>query len=85
MFILCVIRRSRSDQHNAQICNIVLFYMLAPTCFGSSVPSSGSFWIRLSYAKVQIDMVVYHIMLCVVLSSWEAQQTEPRHSDTQAT
>jgi hypothetical protein len=23
-------------------------YMLAPTCFGSSLPSSGSFWIRLS-------------------------------------
>jgi hypothetical protein len=22
-------------------------YMLAPTCFGSSLPSSGSFWIRL--------------------------------------
>jgi hypothetical protein len=44
-------------------------YMLAPTCFGSSLPSSESFWIRLSYVKIQIDMVVYHIMwlsgLCV--------------------
>jgi hypothetical protein len=44
-------------------------YMLVPTCFDSSLPSSGSFWIRLSYVKIQIDMVVYHIMwlsgLCV--------------------
>jgi hypothetical protein len=56
--------------------------MLAPTCFGNSLPSSGSFWIRLSYVKIQIDIVVYHIMwlssLCVgsvvvqsvVLPSW---------------
>jgi hypothetical protein len=46
--------------------------MLAPTCFGSSLPSSGSFWIRLSYIKIQTDMVVYHIMwlsgLCVGVS-----------------
>jgi hypothetical protein len=34
-------------------------YMLAPTYFGSSLPSSGSFWIRLIYVKIQIDMVVY--------------------------
>jgi hypothetical protein len=38
-------------------------YMLAPTCFGCSLQFSGSFWIRLSYVKLQIDMVVYHIML----------------------
>jgi hypothetical protein len=59
MFILCIIRRSRSNQHNAQICTTALFYMLAPTRFSSSLPSSGSFWIRLSYVKIQIDMVVY--------------------------
>jgi hypothetical protein len=58
-------------------------YMLASTCFGSSLPSSDSFWIRLSYVKIQIDMVVYRIMLVkwpvcrsvvvqsVVLPSWE--------------
>jgi hypothetical protein len=33
-------------------------YMLAPTYFGSSLPSSESIWIRLSYMKIQIDMVV---------------------------
>jgi hypothetical protein len=92
MFVPCIVRCSRNNQHNAQICTTALFYMLAPTCFGSSLPSSGSFWIRLSYVKIQIDMVVYHIMLVkwpvcrnvvvqsVVLpswaGSWEAQQTE---------
>jgi hypothetical protein len=40
-----------------------LLYIPAPTCFGSSLPSSGSFWIRLSYMKIQIGLVVYHIML----------------------
>jgi hypothetical protein len=39
-----------------------LFYILAPTSFGSSLPLSGSFWIRLGYMKIQIDLVVYHIM-----------------------
>jgi hypothetical protein len=46
----------------AQICTTALFYTVAPTCLGSSLPSSGSIWIRLSYMKIQIDLVVYHIM-----------------------
>jgi hypothetical protein len=46
-----------------RICTTALFYILAPTCFGGSLPSSGSFWIRLSYVKIQIDMVVYHTVL----------------------
>jgi hypothetical protein len=58
MFVPCIIRRSRSNRNNAQICTTALFYMLAPTCFGSGLPSSGSFWIRLSYVKIQIDTVV---------------------------
>jgi hypothetical protein len=40
---------------------VLYFFILAPTCFGSSLPSSGSFWIRLSYVKIQIDMVIYNI------------------------
>jgi hypothetical protein len=65
---------SRNNQHNAQNCTNALFYMLASICFGSSLPSSGSFWIRLSYVQIQIDMVVYHILvmwlsgLCVGVS-----------------
>jgi hypothetical protein len=62
MFVPCIIKRSRKNQYNAQTCTAVLFHMLAPKCFGSSLPSSGSCWIRLSYLKIQIDMVVYHIM-----------------------
>jgi hypothetical protein len=60
MFVPCIIRRSRNNQHYAPICTTAPFYTLAPTCFGSSLPSSGSFWIPLSYMKIQIDLVVYH-------------------------
>jgi hypothetical protein len=85
MFVPCIIRRSRNNQLNAKICTNALFYMLAPTCFGISLPSSGSFWIRLSYVKMQIDMVVYHMWLSgpYVGVSWfsllcfPVQQTEP--------
>jgi hypothetical protein len=56
--LICVVEKyvqvdlcSRKNQHNAQIYTTALFHMLAPTCFGSSLPSSGSFWIRLSYVK----------------------------------
>jgi hypothetical protein len=61
-------------------------YMLAPTCFGSSLPSSGSFWIRLSYVKIQISMAVYHIMwlngLCVGMSWFRLNHDTPtRNSD----
>jgi hypothetical protein len=63
MFVPCIIRRSRNNQHYAQICTTALFYILAPTCCGSSQPSSGSFWIRLSYIKIQIDLVVYSRVL----------------------
>jgi hypothetical protein len=52
---------SRNSQHYAQICTTALFYILAPTCFDCSLPSSGSFWIRLIYIKIHIDLVVYHI------------------------
>jgi hypothetical protein len=101
MFVPCIIRRTRNNQHYALIFTTALFYTLAPTCFGSSLPSSGSFWIRLSYSyvKIQIDIVVYNsvvkcpvcrsvVVQSVVLSaslSREAQKSEPRHSDIQAT
>jgi hypothetical protein len=58
MFAPCIIRRSRNNQHHAQICTTALFYILAPKCFGSSLPSSGNFWIRLSDMKIQIDLVL---------------------------
>jgi hypothetical protein len=44
MFAPCIIRRSRNNnQHYALICTTTLFYILAHKCFGSSLPSSGSF------------------------------------------
>jgi hypothetical protein len=72
MLVPCIIRRRSNNQHNALICTTALFYMLPPTCFGSSLPSSWSFWTGHSYGKIQIGMVVYHIMwltgLCVGVS-----------------
>jgi hypothetical protein len=57
-------------------------YMLAPTCFGSSLPSSGNVWIRRSSVKIQTDMVVYRIMclsgLCVGVSWFCIQATHPQ-------
>jgi hypothetical protein len=49
-----------------------LFYTFAPTCFGSSMPSSVSFWIRLSYVKILIDLVVFHIMWLSSLCAGES-------------
>jgi hypothetical protein len=43
MFVPCIIRRSRNNQQYALIFTTPLFYILAPTCFGGSLPSSGSF------------------------------------------
>jgi hypothetical protein len=42
MFVPCITRRSRTNEHYALICTNPLFHILAPTCFGSSLPSSGS-------------------------------------------
>jgi hypothetical protein len=92
MFVPCIIRRSRNDQQYAQNCITALFYIPAPTCIGSSLSSSWSFSIRLSYMKIQIGFVVHHIMLVkwpvcwsvvvpsVVLPSWDAQQTTLQHT-----
>jgi hypothetical protein len=76
MFVQCVIRRSRNNQHYALICNTPLSYMLAPTRFGSSLPSSGSFLGPSELLEIQIEWVVYNIMCgyvvcgrCVVVPS----------------
>jgi hypothetical protein len=60
MSVPCNIRRSRNNQHYAQICTTGLFYILAPTCFGSSLPLSESFWICPSYMKTQFNLMLYH-------------------------
>jgi hypothetical protein len=43
-------------------CTAPLFYVLAPTCFGSSLPSSGSLLDPSELLKIQIGRVEYHIM-----------------------
>jgi hypothetical protein len=65
MFVPYIIIRSVNDQQYALICTTALLYtrIPAPTCFGSFLPSSGSFWISLRYMKIQIGLVVYYIML----------------------
>jgi hypothetical protein len=62
MFVPCIIRRVRNNQQYALICITPLFYTLAPTCFGSSLPSSGSFLDPSELLEIQIEWVVYHIM-----------------------
>jgi hypothetical protein len=53
---------SRNDQQYALICTTPLFHILAATCFGSSLPSSGSFVDPSELLEIQIEWVVYHIM-----------------------
>jgi hypothetical protein len=80
MFVPCIIRRIKNDQQYTLICTTPSFYTLALTCFGSSLPSSGSFLDPSELLEIQIEWVVYAYAL-----SWEAQQTKPQHSGTQAT
>jgi hypothetical protein len=56
------VRSIRNDQQYALICTTLLFYVLAATCFGSSLTSSGSFLDPSELLEIQIELVVYHIM-----------------------
>jgi hypothetical protein len=60
MFVPRIIRRSRNNQHYALICTTHLFYILAATCFGSSLPLSGSFLDLSELLEIPIEWVVYH-------------------------
>jgi hypothetical protein len=51
---------SRNNQHYALICTIPLFYILVPTCFGSSLPSSGSFLDPSELPEIRIEKVIVH-------------------------
>jgi hypothetical protein len=74
IFVPCIIRRSRNNEHYALICTSPLFNILAPTCFGSSLPSSGIFLDPSELLEIQIEYA---------RGSWF--RTKPRHSGTQAT
>jgi hypothetical protein len=62
VFTLCVIRRITKFQQCALICTILIFHVLAPKCFGSSLPSSGSFLDPPKLLEIQVEWAVYHIM-----------------------
>jgi hypothetical protein len=47
--------RSRNNQHYTLICSTPLFYILAPTCFGTSLTSSGSFLDPSELLEIQIE------------------------------
>jgi hypothetical protein len=49
------------------LCTSPLFYILAPTCFGSSLPSAGSFLDPSELFERGIEWVVYHIMCGYVI------------------
>jgi hypothetical protein len=59
IFVPCIIRLSRNNQQYALIFTTLLFYILAPTCFGSSLPSSGSFLDPSELLEIHIEWVVY--------------------------
>jgi hypothetical protein len=52
----------RKSQQYSLICTIPLFYVLDPTCFAGSLPSSGSILGPFELLEIQIELVVYHIM-----------------------
>jgi hypothetical protein len=54
-----ILTRSINNQHYALICTTLLFYILAPTCFGSILPSSGSFLDHSELLGIQTEWVVY--------------------------
>jgi hypothetical protein len=58
---------SRNNQQYALICTTPLFYVLAPTCFGSSLPSSGGFldpsWVMWN-TKWMGGTISYSVWLC---------------------
>jgi hypothetical protein len=58
MFVSCIIRRSRNDKQYALIFTTPSFYIRALTCFGSSLPSSGSFLDPTELLQIQTHWVL---------------------------
>jgi hypothetical protein len=57
----------------------LLFYILTPTCFGSSFPSSERILDPSELLKVQIEWVVYHIMCDYVTCVPDCRGPDPVH------
>jgi hypothetical protein len=87
MFVPCIARRSINNQHYELNYITSLFNVQVPTCFGSSLPSSGSFLDPCELLE-QIGGISYNVYVACVpecCGSWEALRTEPQHSGTHAT
>jgi hypothetical protein len=69
MFVLCIARQSINNQHYTLDYITSLFNMQARTCFGSRVPSSGSFLDPCELLEKQNNCVVYHMCLWPVCQS----------------
>jgi hypothetical protein len=78
MFVPCTIRRSRNNQHYALISTAPLFYILAPTRFDSSLPSSESLLDPSELLGIQIEWVAYYIM-CGYVACVVAPAHRPRN------
>jgi hypothetical protein len=76
-FVPCIIRRNRNDQQYVLICTTPLSYILDPTSFGSSLPSSGSFLDSSELLEIQIEWMVYHIMCGYVNCVSDCRGTQP--------
>jgi hypothetical protein len=68
---------SRNNQQYALIFTTPLFYILAPTRFGSSLPSSVSFLAHSELYEIQIEWVVYHIMCGYVVCVADCRGSHP--------
>jgi hypothetical protein len=93
---LLKLQRSRNDQQYALTCTTPLLYVLAPTCFCSSL---GSILDPSELVVLQDQWVVYHTIwryvtrvpdcrgsvCCASQLSWTSTFTEPRQSGTRVT
>jgi hypothetical protein len=59
---------SRNNQHYALNCTTPLFSVLAPTCFGSSLPSSGSFLDPSEVVEIQIGRLYPQEIVLLLIS-----------------
>jgi hypothetical protein len=60
-------------------CTTPLFYILAPTCFGSNLPSSGSLLGPPELLEIQIEWVVHSIICDYVACVADCPAHRPRN------
>jgi hypothetical protein len=65
MFVPCIARLSINNQHYVLDYITSLFNMQAPTCFGSCIPSSGSFLDPCELREKQNNYMVYRKRISV--------------------